>query len=634
MRFIQIIKTASGRLRSFTASDILLFVGTLLFKLLLFNLFIDGSIASVALFASVLGAILILVCWTNLVYGKTRLLLLYIIDCIVTFVIIADMLYYRYFSNVLSMNILTQASVVTSVKSSVFSLLHLSDLIFILDIVLIPLGFFIGGRLGESVRISCKKRILCTAFALAAGVWLCRYGILNLLATQPNIFQSFYDKVYIVQNIGLLSFHSIDAFKFVESKDKEALPVSEDKRQEIREFFKDKKANAPASPEFFGAGKDKNLIVVQVEALQEFVINRSINGKEITPNLNKLIKSSIYFDNYYTETAGGGTSDAELLSNVSLFPAKEGSTYIRFSGNNYYSLAGKLSEQGYMTSAMHAYRPGFWNRSVMYQTLGFDRFVNKNDYAQDEISGMGLTDKSFFRQSFEFMDQQKEPYYTLLVTLTSHYPFDNDKKYYSSFDVGKYKDTFFGNYLEAIHYADEALGEFIDALEARGLMDRSVLALYGDHFAIPNDKKEYLAEFLQLEDMDDYNWVKQQRVPLIIHLPGQESGGIRHIAGGGVDFMPTVLNIMGVDSSNMPMLGRDLLNSTEGMAVLRHGYFITDKYICLTSKGVAYNAENGSSYPVEKLAEERKLSAKLLEYSDIITENNLAKELIEYLEKQ
>lgn len=619
--------------RSLPRETVMFFI-LIMIKLLAFNVVIEkSSIANIALVASVLGTVLILVFWTSLVPRTVKLALLYIIDCSVTFVIIADLLFYRYFTDVLSMPVITQASVVTSVKSSIISLLHISDIIFVLDLLIIPFVLVAASKLKKNDNIAYGKRIICSVFTFAIGFVLCSYGVSDLLKSQPGILKSFYDRVYVVQNIGLLSFHSIDAFKFVKSKDKEALPVSEDKKKEIKEFFKAKKAGQKPDPELFGEGKGKNLVVVQVEALQGFVINSSINGQEITPNLNKLIKSSLYFDNYYTETAGGGTSDAELLSNVSMFPAKQGSTYIRFSGNDFYSLSEKLSEQGYKTFAMHAYKPGFWNRSVMYKTLGFDEFINKNNFIQDEISGMGLNDKSFFKQSLEYMEKQREPYYSLLITLTSHYPFNNDKKYYSSFDVGKYKDTFFGNYLEAIHYADEALGDFIGELEARGLMDRSVLAVYGDHFAIPKDKKEYLAEFLGLEDMDDYNWVKHQKVPLIIHVPEGKYSGTRHIASGGVDFMPTILNIMGVDSSDMPMLGRDLLNSSEGMAILRHGYFITDKYICLTSDGVAYDAENGNSYPVEKLGKEKELSRKCLEYSDIITENNLVKELTEYLKK-
>lgn len=626
------MKKIYNKIRANFKNDVVLFFILITVKLLLFNEMTEsGSIRNIALVASVAGAVLILVCWTNLLHGKFRLPILYIIDCGVTFIIIADMLFYRYFSDVLSMPVITQASVVTSVKSSIISLLHVSDLLFVLDLFIILFIYFSGKMTSAGRSTGYDNKIVRFAFALVIGLGLCSYGISNLLKTQPFILNSFYDRVYIVQNIGLLSFHSIDAFKFVESKDEKALPVTEAEKNKIQEFLTEKKNAYKKNPVLFGVGKDKNLIVIQVEALQEFVINRSVNGKEITPNLNRLIKKSLYFNNYYTETAGGGTSDAELLSNVSMFPAKDGSAYIRFSGNDYYSIARRLKEEGYSTAAMHAYKPGFWNRSVMYQTLGFDEFVNKNDYENDEIIGMGLSDKSFLRQSLEHMEKYKEPYYSLLITLTSHFPFDGDKKYYSSFDVGEYKDTFLGNYLESIHYADEALGEFIDELEARGLMDRSILAVYGDHYAIPKDKKEYLAEFLELENMDDYNWVKLQKVPLIINLPGNSHVGTKSIAGGGVDFMPTILNIMGVDSSDIPMLGRDLLNSSEGMAILRHGTFITDKYMCLSTEDVIYDVKTGEKYPIYKLSKEKELALMHLEYSDLIMENNLVKELTEYL---
>ncbi|MDD3705704.1 MAG: LTA synthase family protein [Clostridiaceae bacterium] len=609
--------------------DIFLYFILITAKLLFFNSAIDGTgIGSLPLIVSIAGAVLILIFWTNLLPRRVRLPILYILDCVITFVIIADMLFFRYFNDILSMPVLEQASVVTSVKSSVASLLHGSDLIFVADILIIPIISVIAGRKDRHRKISLRRRITCFLSAIIIGIGMSSYGILELSKTQPGIFSSFYDKVYIAQNIGLLSYHGIDAFRYIKSQNKAVLPVSEEDKREITEFLKNKKSEQPLSPGLFGIGKDKNLIVVQVEALQEFVIGRSVEGREITPNLNKLIKNSLYFDNYYTQTAAGGTSDAELLSNVSMHPAKDGAAFIRFPMNDYYSLAGRLSEEGYLTSAMHAFKPDYWNRSTIYKAFGFDEFISKEDYVPDEISGMGLTDKSFFRQSLEYMEKYKEPYYTFLITLTGHFPYENDKRYFSDFNTGKYKDTFFGNYLEAIHYADEAMGEFIGELESRGLLDRSVLAVYGDHFGIPKDKKEYLADFLGLKDMDDYNWVRQQKIPLIIHLPKVGYSGTKHIAGGGLDFMPTILNIMGFDSSNIPMLGRDLLNSSEGMVILRNGYFITDKYICLTSKGVAYDAENGSTYPMEKLEKEKELALRQLRYSDMIMENNLARELL------
>lgn len=623
-----------NNIRNFVVNEITLFSIAVIIKLLLFNMMLNSrSIANPVLIISVIGAVLMLLCWTTLVSKKIRVILMFIADGLVTALIISDLFFYRYFSDVISMPVLTQASNVASVKSSVTSLLHIYDLVFLLDLVIIPaILYFNRGTVKPAYRRFSKK-LARFAVALIVGAALFGGGIANLLKSQPDILDTFCDRIYIVQNIGLLGFHSIDAFKYVKSANKDEAALPENEKDEIKEFILSKKKQEPAEPKFFGEGKGKNLIVIQVEALQEFVINRTVNGREITPNLNRIAKESIYFDNYYSETAGGGTSDAEFLSNTSLFPVRDGSAYVRFSENEYYSLARKLKEEGYSTAIMHAYRADFWNRSNMYESLCFDEYINRNDYEQDEIIGMGLSDKSFYAQSLDRMKMFKEPYYGFLITLTSHYPFDNDKKYYSSFDTGEYKDTFLGNYFEAIHYADEALGYFIDELDKEGLLDRSIVAIYGDHFAVPRDKKGELAEYLKIKDMDEYNWVKHLKVPMLIHFPGGSHKGVNHTAGGGVDFMPTILNIMGVENSDMPALGRDLLNTEDGLAVLRNGNFITNDYICLSSWGMAFNRDTGEAYSVEKLAAEREYSKKLLVCSDRIIENNLAGELIVYLRK-
>ena len=260
-RIAQLVKTCM-------TNEICLFFVVIALKLLVFNGMMEsGSITNIALVASVVGTVLMLVSWTNLVPRTVRLPLLYLMDCAVTFIIISDMLFYRYFTDVLSMPVLAQASVVSSVKSSVVSLLHLYDLMFALDLLIIPFVFIIGKRVNWFSSIGYGKRIIRFTAAFIIGLGLCSYGILNLLKTQPSILESFYDRVYIVQNIGLLSFHSIDAFRFVKSKEEKSLPVTGENRSEIREFLTDKKADLPQNPELYGVGKDKNLIVIQVEAL-------------------------------------------------------------------------------------------------------------------------------------------------------------------------------------------------------------------------------------------------------------------------------------------------------------------------------------------------------------------------------
>lgn len=611
--------------------DIIIFVAVLSLKFISLNFMIGGFMdMRPALLISVIGSVLMLAGPFMLLPLKPRLILLLLADLGVSFIIFADKLFYRYFSDVLSMPVLTQASNVSSVKSSVFSLIHGADIGLLIDILIaIPLIVLLFKR-GSQQKGKFVKRLASGAVSLVIGFSLAYLGTAILLKSQPQIFKSFYDRVYIVQNIGLANFHAIDAYKFVQGRKNADEPATEAEKQEIKQFLLNKKQQEPGAPALFGEGKGKNLIVVQVEALQEFAIGRSINNQEITPNLNKLIKRSIYFDNYYCETAGGGTSDAEFMANNSLLPVKDGAVYIRYAGDDYYSMPKKLKENGYSSIAMHAYKPGFWNRSVMYNSEGFDEFFNKNDLNIDEVIGMGLSDKSFLKQSLAKLKQQQEPYYAFIITLTSHYPFDNDKRYYSKFDVGEFKNTFFGNYLEAIHYTDEALGQFVEELEAEGMLDDAVLALYGDHYAIPKDKKDDLGKFLNV-DMNDFNWVNYQKIPMLIHLPGDKYAGYNHTTGGGVDFMPTILNVMGIDTTDVPMLGRDLLNSEDGLVIMRHGYFRNNKYLSLTSDGVAFDVETGEKYLLDNLQKEKELTENSLEYSDKIIENNLVKEMTEFL---
>lgn len=630
MKRIQFIQVTYEKAKRFFAMDVLLFITLILLKLLFFNRLVDGSNrTTLALFASVLGTVLIVVSWVAFVPRPFGTAILYLINCGITFVIISDLVFFRYFNDVISVPILTQASNVSSVKSSVFSLLHGYDLLFILDLLCLPVFLLIKRvkRPGGSLWM----RLGSFTAALTLGILFSWYGVSNLLKTQPYILTSFYDRVFIVQNIGLLSFHGIDAYQFYKTGNKDKTPLPEAEKQKIKDFLLNKKKEQMQEPKYYGVGQGKNLIVIQVEALQEFVINKKIKGQEITPNLNKLAKKSIYFDNFFCETAGGGTSDAEFMTNVSLFPVKDGSAYIRYSGNQYYSLPERLKEDGYNSIAMHAYKPGFWNRSVMYQSLGFDEFFNKNHMEQDEIIGMGLSDKSFFRQALTRLREMPQPYYAFMITLTSHYPFDNDKKLYSPLDVGAYENTFVGNYLEAVHYADEALGYFLGELEKTGMMDQTVIALYGDHYAIPKDKKDDLAKLLDIKEMNDFEWVNHQKMPFMIHLPEDKLAGVRHTAGGSIDFMPTLLNIMGVDSSAMPMLGRDMLNSKDGLVVMRHGYFRTDKYLSLTADGVAFDVADGKPYSIEKLKKEKALMQKSLGYSDLIIENDLVEEMVAFL---
>ena len=143
------------------------------------------------------------------------------------------------------------------------------------------------------------------------------------------------------------------------------------------------------------------------------------------------------------------------------------------------------------------------------------------------------------------------------------------------------KDTLFGDSLQAVHYADEATGEFIDSLKENGLYNNSMIILYGDHFGIDctNDAAERVKAFLGR----DYNYDEMMNVPMVIHIPGSGIHETVETAGGQVDFMPTVLNLLGISGKNLVMFGKDLLQGGSGFVAsqtyMLKGSFIDDRKV-------------------------------------------------------
>ncbi len=225
---------------------------------------------------------------------------------------------------------------------------------------------------------------------------------------------------------------------------------------------------AETSP-YYGIAKGRNVITVQVEALQNFVIGTYYNGQELTPNLNRMIaEDTLYFDHYYYQIGGGNTADAEFAVNNSLYAPDTEAAYSKYPQNDYYSMATLLKDNGYTTAtAYHGYIADYWSRSTAYPGQGFDAFLSGDHYYYEpkEKAGLGVSDAEFFTKAVEHMKTQESPFYAFLVTLSSHYPYEIDPRYYSLTMLPEDEGTLYGNYLQSIHYVDQAFGILIDALK-------------------------------------------------------------------------------------------------------------------------------------------------------------------------
>lgn len=192
---------------------------------------------------------------------------------------------------------------------------------------------------------------------------------------------------------------------------------------------------------------------------------------------------------------------------------------------------------------------------------------------------MGLSDKEFFRQSIEKMSAYTEPFYSFMITLSSHYPFAIPLKDREITLDPEDEGTLFGLYITSMNYTDRAIGQFINELKEAGLYDNSIIVIYGDHYALTNTSAENSSRVADMLGRS-YTIFDVFNVPLIIHIPGAGRTEVIETAGGHLDVLPTLLCLLGIDNDKTVMFGQNLLTAEEGFVCeqthMAIGSFISD----------------------------------------------------------
>ena len=548
-----------------------------------------------------------------LLFKKRRNGALFVTNIILSILLLADTLYFRYYQLPLSVSLIYQLKLVGDIAGSTGSLFKIKDIVYFIDLPVYLIVFLIKKLLKKKYPSYTVKRRY--AFVSSAIIMTVACLMFNSYFSKANTALHAFDRNYAAKDLSIFYYHYYDLKNFIHDETERRRALTAEEKQTVNDYFEDKNKNKVQNPKYNGVAKGRNLIVIQVEALQEFVIEQTINGQEITPFLNSLIKDSVYMENIYNQVAGGNTSDAEFIVNNSLYPIGSGAIYFRYPNNNYNSIAKHLKSLDYDTYVSHAYKPSFWNRQNFYDNAGFDTFYHLYSYELDEVIGWAVSDESFFRQTLDMIDLNNK-FYSFNVTLSSHHPYDAFIGM-DNLDVGKYQGKQLGNFLKGAKYDDYALEKLFDMLKEKGIYDNSIIVIYGDHSALFEDQKEDLCEFLDIE-YNEFNWKNLQKVPAIVHVPGANVVERVSNVGGQIDILPTIANLMGLD---MPyMLGKDMLNipNDEGYAVLRYSTVITDNYMYISDTSTFYDMKTGET--IDHNIYKDDLSKKLLDLkvSDII----------------
>lgn len=486
--------------------------------------------------------------------GKRGLfLLVYFLFCLLMF---SDTMYYNYYNQTVSIRQLWQAKSVTAVPRSFIATLIPSSFLLFIDIPFAYYSFNKYVSQGSIRNLFPWKKLKYVVFSIFALVITFIINPLHSSAVaKVNSMEFFTSHVNdICDTISdNLDIDSMDQEEILEVLDNEA-PTGTNTNV----------TDEQTALRYNGIGKGKNLIVIQMEAFQDFVIGAQYNDQEITPNLNGLInQDTLYYNHYFTNVGKGNTSDAEFTTMNSLYPLMDGEVYRLYQDNTFNGLPWLMRDNGYSAFVIHGYKGEFWNREAAYPNQGFQNFYSFEDLNQDDMIGMGISDKSMFGQLVSILKEQKQPYFTFAITLTNHHPFVLEEKYRTLNLLQEDEGTKFGDYLETVHYTDEAIGQLIDDLKDAGLYDNTVIAFYGDHHGLNcgmDDVQDRMSQFIGR----NYDYDEMMNIPLIIHVPGSAVKETISTVGGQIDFLPTITNVMGMPLDDKFVMGQDLTNAKEG----------------------------------------------------------------------
>lgn len=540
---------------------------------------------------------------------KPAYITMMVIYFIMTALLFSNAVYYREFTDFITINTMLGAGKVASgLGESAIKLFRPYDILYWLDFIL--LIFALATKRIKMDETPVRARM---AFAFSTLAVMIFSGNLFLAESdRPELLTRTFSRDYLVKYLGINAFTAYDGVQTYKTTQVRAQASATD-MDEVAEYVKGHYAKP--NDQYFGLAKGRNVIYIHLESTQQFLIDYKLKDEngvehEVMPFINSLYhsNSTFSFSNFFHQVKAGKTSDSETLFENSLFGLNQGALFTQLGGKNTFEAAPNILKQtqGYTSAVFHGNSGTFWNRNETYKHLGYDYFFDASYYnvTEDNSFQYGLNDKPFFQQSVKYLEHLQQPFYTKFIAVSNHYPYSQLSGDETGFPLAQTKDETINSYFSTANYMDTAVHEFFDYLKQSGLYDNSIIILYGDHYGISNARNKELAQLLgkDRDTWSNFDNAQVQRVPYMIHIPGMTQGKIIDTYGGQVDALPTLLHLLGVDTQNYIQLGQDLFSPDHKQLVaFRDGDFVTPNYTYYG--GVLYDNKTGEEItePTEEL---------------------------------
>lgn len=674
------IKNAKKKLKKYAKTNIMVIVfivTNLINGILLRGLTVGNQLAIKPVLADI-TVLLFVSAFVYFIKPKKQIIYLFTWSIIFTATCLINAIYYSNYISFASFSLLSALMELTGYADAVTNLLEFKFFVYLWQpFALLFVHYQLKFRdYYKKVTIIEKAKNRCLNTLIVALITL-GFFISQLTSVDISRLNKQWNRTSVVMEFGIYIYQMNDLVTSVKTKVNTMFGYDEASKT-FREYYDNKKSEQEKN-KYSELFKGKNVIVIHGESLQGFTMNLKFNGKELTPNLNKMAKEGMYFSNFYSEESVGNSSDSEFTLASSLMPSSSGTVFMNYFDREYVTLQKLLKEQGYYTFSMHGNNGSSWNRNVMHPSLGYDKFYSSKDYNMDEIIGLGLSDKSFFKQSVEKIkkiSKKHDKFYGSLIMLTNHTPFDgmvDDKSYSVNLDIDCQKaqeiekeqetnpenttkiihnedgtcsiqyleGTKMGNYLKTVHYADEAIGELFEELKEADLLDDTVVVLYGDH-----DAKLKQAEFERLyyndyindisidkdkilSEVNDYTYELNRKVPFIIWSKDKiDTNYNKEVKKpmGMIDVMPTLGNMF--DVYNPYALGHDIFSIDDNVVVFPDGNWLNERMYYNSSKE-EYLQLTDDAVSMDEIKKNSKHAEELINVSNGIITYDLIKRIEE-----
>lgn len=555
-----------------------------------------------------------------------------ILNVLISVLLFADNLYYNYSTSLISVSQISNLQYSEQISAALKDLFSYIHLLYFVDLFILIVMLVTRFLKIQKIKGRAWKPAIVYVVMMAVV-----YG-----STIPGYVQAAesyrYNKKMQLEFGTIYTFHFLDVKSNINLK-KTAKYTSKNDLMSAYNDLKELYAKSYQEDLYNlkGYASGMNVIVLQLESFQEFLLFKEINGKEITPNLNKFVRENVEFKNMMIQSYST-TADSEHSTMTSLYPLENGMAFAQYSSNKYDDFFKIYHDAGYYTMYMHGNEGAFWNRKNVYSSLDIDEldFIESFNGEDTYYINDWVSDESLYIQAIKkfknAIEENGKPFFASVVAASSHNTFDLpglDNKYdYVDIDVGQFKGMYFGDYLEAVNYSDKQFGLFIEKLKEEGLYDNTVMVVFGDHYGMQMYNYEML-DFIEEKD-HRYNTVETEinyiNVPMVIRIPGVEHMEINKTVSK-LDIKPTVCFLTGNEDGFS--LGTSMFGNKD-FACLNNGIIVTDDYYY---NGYWYYRNNGEQIDMENIDEELKnklnyyvgCMEKELSISNSVVLNNLLK---------